>query len=657
VGTRSRGDLGQITPFDWFPVPGWEAGFIAPDPLDPNILYTNGNYGDLARVELNTWHQQIVNPAVGHSIYRRASSAPLVFSPQDPHTLYWCTQFVMKTSDGGRHFTTISPDLSIHAGQTPNAGVVTTRGGPAIDTLSVSPVKAGVMWTGSTTGIVYVTQDGGAHWTDVTPPGIPEGASVGVVEASHFDPATAYAAADHSNASDEKPYIYRTHDFGKTWQLIVNGLPDQEITGSFVRVVREDTLRRGLLFAGTETTVHVSFDDGDHWQSLRLNLPTTSYRDLVVHGNDLVAGTYGRSFWVLDDISPLRQLTPALISQLGAGSYLFKPGDALRVKRDINMDTPLPAEVPHAANPPEGALLYYYLDAKPEGDIRIEIYDSANKLVRTLSSRPAPPLDEPPPPVPDYWLRKPLTLSTNIGTNRVNWDLYYDDPKAISHNWGQVMPAVDHDTPYTPQGAFALPGTYTVKLVVGNKTSTQTVTVHEDPRIGESASVIAELRAQFDLEIKNADGLAVSYTGYLQATAMRDQLKTLGSSLPADVDRAVKALDAKVAPVQGPLSAAVSGPYGVPAYSGNPGFTGVNGSFAGLMVIVDYMSDHAPVDAQVKAFHDYCTDLDNNLALWRSINSQDVPALNDILRKNKLTTVTPVSPPQDLACGTAPPGF
>jgi len=582
-----------------------------------------------------------------------------MFSPQDPHTLYWATQFVMRTRDAGRHFETISPDLSIHAGQKPADGPATGRGGPAIATLSLSTFKAGVMWTGASTGIVYMTPDGGAHWNDVTPAAITTSSLISTVEASHFDAATAYASVDRSGSGDEKPYIYRTHDSGKSWQPIVNGLPEDLITGGFVRVVKEDTMRRGLLFAGTETSVYVSFDDGDHWQSLRLNLPNTSYRDLVVHGNDLVAGTYGRSFYVLDDISPLRQLTAALISQLDmANSYLFKPGDALRVRRDINMDTPLPPEVPHAQNPPEGAILYYYLGAKPSGDIKIEIYSAQNKLVRTLSSRPAPPLDEPLPPVPDYWLRKPLAMTANTGTNRINWDLYYEDPPALSHNWGQVMPAVFQDTPYTPQGAVALPGTYTVRLTVDGKTSEQKLVVHEDPRIGESAAVMAGLRAQSELEQKNTDGMAATNTGYRQATQLRTQLKALNAqSLPGDVGKAVSALDAKVSPVQGLLSAAASGPYGVPAYTGNPGFTGINGAFAGLMVIVDYMSDHAPVDAQVKAFHDYCTDLNNNLALWRTINTTDLPALNEVLRKNNLPALAPATVPHDMACGAIPAGF
>ena len=659
VGTRSRGDLGQITPFDWFPVPGWEAGFVAPDPTDPNILYTNGNYGDLARIEIDTWQQQIINPAVGHSIYRRASSAPIVFSPQDPHTMYWATQFVMMTKDGGRHFQAISPDLSARSGQQAAEGPATGRGGPAIATLAVSTAKAGVMWTGSSNGVIYVTEDGGAHWKDVTPEAIPAGSLVGAVEASHFDAATAYAAVEHSSGGDDKPHIYRTRDYGQSWQPIVNGLPTDEATGSFVRVVREDTVRRGLLFAGTETTVDISFDDGDHWQSLRLNLPNTSYRDLVIHGNDLVAGTYGRSFFVLDDISPLRQLTPALVDRLaGDVPYLFKPGDAIRVRRNINMDTPLPPEVPHAVNPPEGATVDYYLGSKPAGEVKIEIYDAQNRLVRALSSRPAPPLDEPLPPVPGYWLRPPHALTTNVGSNRSNWDLRYDDPPALSHNWAQVMAAVYRDTPYTPQGALALPGTYTLKLTVDGKTATQTLTVHEDPRIGESPAVMAELRAQFDLEQKSVDGMAASHTGYNQAAQLRAQLKALtGQQLPPAVSQAVNALDTKMAPVEGRLSAAASGPYGVPAYTGNPGFTGVNGAFAGLMVIVEYESDHAPVDAQVKAFHDYCTDLDNNLALWRTINTVDVPALNELLRQNNVKPLTPDSPPGDLACGAVPAGF
>ena len=616
------------------------------------------HYGDLARVEIDTWQQQIINPAVGHSIYRRASSSPIVFSPQDPHTMYWATQFVMMTKDSGRHFQAISPDLTARAGQEPTAGPATGRGGPAIASLAVSTTKAGVMWTGSSNGLIFVTTDGGAHWKNVTPAAIPAGSLVGV-EASHFDAATAYASVDHSNSGDEHPYIYRTRDYGQGWEPIVDGLPTGEPTGGFVRVVREDTVRRGLLFGGTETTVHVSFDDGGHWQPLRLNLPNTSYRDLVVHGNDLVAGTYGRSFFVLDDISPLRQLTPALVSQLTAqGPYLFKPGDAIRVRQNINMDTPLPPEVPHALNPPEGAILDYYLASKPAGHIKIEIYDAQNKLVRTLSSRPAPPFDEPLPPVPDYWLRPPHALTVNAGANRTNWDLRYDDPAALSHNIGQVMAAVYHDTPYTPRGAVALPGVYTLKLIVDGKTATQKLTVHEDPRIGESPAVLAGLRAQFDLEQKNAAGMAASDAGYHQVSQLRARLKELTDQSPPDaVKQAVTALDSKMAPVEGQLSAAVSGPYGVPAYTGNPGFTGVNGAFAGLMVIVEYESDHAPVDAQVKAFHDYCTDLDRNLALWRTLNTVDVPALNELLGKSNLKPLTPASPPADLACGTVPAGF
>ncbi len=570
--------------------------------------------------------------------------------------MYWATQFVMMTKDSGRHFQAISPDLTVRTGKQTPAPPVVGRQGIAITSLAVSTATAGVIWTGSANGVIYVTRDGGAHWKDVTPEAISMPSMAAGVEASHFDVAVAYAAFDRSNSGDEHPYIYRTRDYGETWEPIVAGLPTNELTGSFVRVIREDTVRRGLLFAGTETSVHVSFDDGGHWQPLRLNLPTTSYRDLVIHGNDLVAGTYGRSLFILDDVSPLRQFTPELLSRLNSeGPYLFKPGEAVRVRQNINMDTPLPPEVPHALNPPEGAILDYYLPAKPSVDIKIEIYDAQNKLVRTLSSRPPPPFAEPLPPVPAYWLRPPYALTTEVGANRTNWDLRYDDPPALSHNIGQVMAAVYRDTPYTPRGAIALPGVYTLKLMVDGKTSTQKLTVHEDPRIGESPAVMSGLRAQFTLEQKNAAGMAASHTGYEQVRQIRARLKELvQQSPPPSLSDAVKSLDAKMAPVEGQLSAAVSGPYGVPAYSGNPGFTGVNGAFAGLMVIVEYESDHAPVDAQVKAFHDFCTDLNRNLALWRTINRMDLPALNESLRKSSLTPLTPADVPIDLACGAPP---
>ncbi|HEY7855823.1 MAG TPA: hypothetical protein VIC32_05220, partial [Terriglobales bacterium] len=405
VATSSRGDLGEITPMDWWPLPAWESGSIAPDPIHPNVIYGGSRTSGIVKITRPGWHWQYVGPVIGNASERRTSDQPLVFSPQDPHTLYFATQYVMKTTDEGDHWSTISPDLSLRAGGP--APPPATRAGGAIESLSPSPKQAGLLWAGSSNGLVHLTRDGGATWKNVSPKDL-ESWSFCDIEASTFDPGTAYLAVNNHNAGDFAPHVYRTRDFGATWQPIVTGLPTNEPSGAIARRIREDTVRPGLLYLATESSVYVSFDDGDHWQSLGLNLPNTSYRDIVVHGNDLVAGTYGRSIWVLDDLSPLRQITPQNAASLAADpAYLFRPGAAIRTWRDINEDTPLPPEVPHGQNPPEGAVLYYYLGQPPTGEVKLEILDAQGRSVRTYTSAPQPANNEPPPNVPDYWIRHP----------------------------------------------------------------------------------------------------------------------------------------------------------------------------------------------------------------------------------------------------------
>jgi photosystem II stability/assembly factor-like uncharacterized protein len=367
----SRTDHGQITPRDWFPAGGSESGYIAPDPKDPNIIYLSGTYGTVARYNKRTGFSQDVTPwpvptfgtEINERKYRDPWTPVLVFSPADSTTLYLGTQYVMKTVDGGLHWQTISSDLT---GSTRQLGDKTEgpttvenakqRAYGVVFTISPSTLNRDTIWAGSDTGLIHLTRDGGKTWKDVTPSGLTAWSKISFIEASHFDAAVAYAAVDRSRLDDQTPYLYRTRDYGATWQLITKGIAAK----AFLRGIREDTERRGLLFAGTELGVYVSFDDGGDWQSLQLNLPVTSVRDLAVHGDDLIIGTHGRSFWILDDITPLRQ---AFDVEKDKAFWLYHPAAAYRIDNDSFAGTPLPPEEPTGENPPAGAIIDYLLCA------------------------------------------------------------------------------------------------------------------------------------------------------------------------------------------------------------------------------------------------------------------------------------------------------
>ncbi|MGH9889040.1 MAG: glycoside hydrolase, partial [bacterium] len=374
----SRGDDGQITFHDWHPVAVEEYGYVAADPLDPDIVYG----GRLTRFDRRTGQAQEVAP---HALrgtspdYRVLRTAPVLFSPLDPHTLFFATNQLWKTTDEGQHWTALSPDLSRASWDAPpNVGVyrgtdaakLTRRG--VIYTVAPSPLEKDRIWVGTDDGLVHLTTDQGAHWTDVTPAVLRDRpwSKISLLEASHFDAATAYAAVNTLRLDDLRPHVYRTRDSGKSWTEISAGMPD----GGIVNAVREDPVRRSLLFAGTEQAVYVSFDDGDHWQSLRLNMPATSIRDLVVKDDDLVVGTHGRSFWILDDITPLRHVQPAKLAQ---NALLFPPQKAWRFRWNKWPDTPLPPDEPAGENPPDGAILHYRLGAAAQGPVTLEIVDGA----------------------------------------------------------------------------------------------------------------------------------------------------------------------------------------------------------------------------------------------------------------------------------------
>lgn len=487
----SRTDHGQITPRDWFPAGGSESGYMAPDPQDPNIIYLSGSYGSVDRYNRRTGFSQDVTPwpvpAFGSEINQRKYRDPwtpvLVFSPADSTTLYLGTQYVMKTSDGGLDWQTISPDLT---GSTEQPGDKTEgpptiqnakqRGYGVVFTIAPSALNRDMLWAGSDTGLIHLTRDGGKTWKDVTPPGLTAWSKISFIEASHFDPAVAYAAVDRSRLDDQTPYLYRTRNFGATWQLISNGIA----ADSFVRGVREDTERKGLLFVATELGVYVSFDDGDHWQSLQLNLPVTSIRDLTIHGEDLIVATHGRSFWILDNITPLRQAADAAKAN---AFWLYHPAPAVRIDNDSFAGTPLPPEEPTAENPPAGAVIDYFLKS-PASAVSLEVIDAHQKVVHRFSSEDKHPEKHPPLPIAERWFPKPEVLQTTPGMHRFVWNLTW------SSSGG---PGVDEESEYrTPSGPKVVPGTYTVKLTVDGKPQTQPLTVVMDPRSSATAETLEQ---------------------------------------------------------------------------------------------------------------------------------------------------------------------
>ncbi len=475
VGIASRGSAGQITFREWHPVGAEEYAYVAPDPLDPNIIYG----GKVTRFDRRTGIVEQVGPPGQHRVVR---TAPLIFSHVDPRALYYGTNTLFKTVDGGLKWAEISPDLSREQPAVPeNIGIYRTdematqarRG--VIYTVAPSYVEADTIWAGTDDGLIHVTTNGGNSWNDVTPPELTSWSKVSLIDSGRFDKNTAYAAINRIRLSDQRPWIFRTHDGGKTWQKIVNGLPNNEPINS----VREDSVRKGLLFAGSERAVYFSLDDGEHWMPLRLNMPATSIRDLVVQRDDLVVGTHGRSFWILDDITPLRQLTAKMVT---ANAVLFRPQTAFLYPANANTDTPLPQEEPAGQNPPDGAIINYYLGRAPAGPIALEIIDDAGKLVRRYASDDRPVIiDENLLPFPGYWVRPSVVLSQVPGSNRFIWDFYHTPVPTDRPEF--PIAAVYRNTPPNPTSARAEPGTYTVKLIVDGNSLVQPLTLQPDPRV------------------------------------------------------------------------------------------------------------------------------------------------------------------------------
>jgi photosystem II stability/assembly factor-like uncharacterized protein len=490
VGIKSRGDQGEITFRDWQPVAVEEYGYVVADPLDPDIIIG----GKLTRFDRRTGQAQNILPVpVQTENFRMLRTEPVVFSPVDPRLLFFAGNTLWQTSDRGDHWEKISPDLSRPNYELPasigkykeDATKQAHRRG-VIYTVAPSPLDVNRIWCGTDDGLIQLTTDGGKTWINVTPPNISAWQKISLIEAGHFDSNTAYAAVNTMRIDDLRPHIFATYDGGKRWAEIVSGIP----AGQIVNAVREDPERKGLLFAGAEKGVYVSFDNGANWESLRLNLPASSVRDLIVKNDDLIVATHGRGFWVLDNITPLRQLNRSRREDL-----LFKPQTALRTRANLNTDTPLPPDEPAGENPPDGAMIDYFLSKAASGPVTIEIKDGKGQLVRKYSSADAPVEANPKRlKIPSYWIRSPQSVPTKAGMHRFLWDMHYTPVPNVEPEF--PMTATYRNTAPEATSPWAAPGDYTVTLTVGGKTFSQPLTIVMDPRVKTSA---ADLQEQFDL--------------------------------------------------------------------------------------------------------------------------------------------------------------
>jgi photosystem II stability/assembly factor-like uncharacterized protein len=629
VGTTSRGDNGAITFRDWRTVGAEEYGYVAADPLNPNIIYG----GKLTRFDKTTGQAQNIAPeAVRSGKYRFLRTAPVLFSPVDPHVLYYAGNVLFKTTNGGTRWDLISPDLtrehydvpaSVGVYAKPEMEKMPRRG--VIYTVAPSHKDVNTIWAGTDDGLIHLTRDGGKTWQNVTPPALTSWSKVSLIDAGHFDNQTAYAAVNRFRLDDLHPHIYRTHDGGKSWTEIVRGLPDDPIN-----VVREDPQRPGLLFAGSERAVYVSFNDGDDWQPLRLNMPATSIRDLVVHRDDLVVGTHGRSFWILDDITPLRQVDAKTAS---ADAFLFAPQTAYRVQRNVNTDTPLPPEEPAGQNPPDGAIINYYLKTDSTSPVVLEIFDRAGRLVRRFRSDDKPePVDEKELNVPTYWVRPPRILPAGAGMQRFVWDLHYPEPKAQHHEY--PISAIYRDTPRGPLGPSVMPGEYTAKLTAAGHTYTRPLKVEIDPRIKTPR---AGLEQQLALSAQAVEGMEQTFDALEQLKKLRSQVKDLRARTglaPALAD-ALAALDSKALTLE--AEASPRPPGGTPA---PPSLNQVHSSLATLLEVLQ-LADAPPTTQAVAASADLQRQLREAMSAWEQLKTKDVGSVNAQLRAAGLPLLTP----------------
>ena len=634
----SRGNDGEITDRDWHPVGAIEYGYVAPDPLDPDLIYGAGR-NEVSKFRWSTGQVQNVTPIPvrGRGV-RVDRTEPLLFSPLDPHTLYYAADRLYRTRDAGASWQAISPDLARAAGAIPaSVGALRPKGAEqqrgVIYALAASPLEGGTLWAGTDDGLVWVTADGGGHWSNVTPAELIPWSKVTQIEASHFDADRAYVSVSRMRIDDLRPYIYRTRDRGRTWESIAAGLPPE----APVNAVREDPQRRGLLYAATENAVWTSFDEGGHWESLQLNLPHTSMRDLCVHDDDLIVATHGRSIWILDDLSRLRQLGAAPPRDV----LLLRPAAAWRVPRSTWTDTPVPPDEPLTSNPPAGAVIEYFLPRDARHAVVLEVLDSRGGLVRRYRS------DDPAEPgadelarelVPQYWIRPARVLSALGGMHRWVWDLRHAAPLSVTR--GYPISAVPHATPPVPEGPVALPGSYLVRLTVDGRRFQTALTLQQDPRVRLPPQALAE---QLRLARQLAGLLTDSSQALLTARSLQAQLRALAPS--GATAQAAHAYDARLSKLLGSADQKEDGPTAPAAPQAS--LKDVQEHIAGLYAELT-RGDGSPTAAQLSAAETEGSALESLLADWRNL-LVGLPDLNRRLQAARLAPLRPqLPPPRDL---------
>jgi photosystem II stability/assembly factor-like uncharacterized protein len=635
IAIASRSDDGSIGRADWYDAGGGEAGYLAPYPPDPNIVYAGDYEGKITRFDKRTGQLKYVGvqPEISDGTgaaaleHRFQWTAPIVISPNDPNTLYHAGERLFKTTDGGMHWETISPDLTRNdkSKQQPSGGTITIddTGLEYYDTIfavAESAVARDLIWAGTDDGLIHITRDDGKSWTNVTPKEMPEWSRISQIDASPFDAGTAYVSVDRHQWDVFLPYIYKTNDYGNTWTKITRGIPDN----TFVRAVREDPKKRGLLYAGTETGVYVSFNDGANWRPLQLNLPTTPIHDLVVKNDDLVLATHGRSFWILDDLSPLRQFTDKIAGQ---ETHLYQPATAYRMQNSTE-EPPKPILV--GQNPPPGAVIYYHLKDIPKSEVTIEILDPTGNVLRRYSSTKTEELDE----TPDPDDKKPgKQINPEAGLNRFVWDMRYEGTSRVPdyHLWEYKNGRL---------GPLALPGKYQVRLTVGGKSQTAPLEVKLDLRLTVDQ---ADLQKQFDLRVQIRDELSRVYDAVNQIQDVRAQLGGLQKRLPENkpVVTAASDMDKKLLAVRDNLAQMqISANEDSLRYPQR-----VDSKLAYLGISVGDGSDSAPTEADYKEFDKLKKQVDDFLALWVELQKTGLATFQKMVAEEHIQAIVVMTKP------------
>jgi photosystem II stability/assembly factor-like uncharacterized protein len=641
VAIASRSDDGVIDRPDWYDVGGGEAGFVVADPTDADIVYAGSYDGLITRFDkkthqvqdISSWPLNPMGAGAADLKHRFQWTAPIMISPNDPKVVYHGGEAVFKTSDGGMTWTAISGDLTRNdKTKQQSSGGPLTQDNTSVEyydtvfALAESPIEKGLIWAGSDDGLLHVTRDGGKNWSNVTPKDFGEWSKVSIIEASPHSASTAYVAIDRHLLDDYHPYLFKTADYGKTWTKIITGLPEN----SYAHAVREDPKRKGLLYAGTENGIYISFDDGGHWQSLKLNLPTAPVHDLTIKGDDLIVATHGRAFWVLDDIAPLRQLNASSTTE---EAHLYQPATTVRFR---GPGFTLPAGIPVGSNPPAGAVIDYSLKSAPKEQSTLEILDSKGTLVRKYSSKKttegASPDEE------EFGISRPgEELPTEVGLNRFVWDLHSEAPIRVpgAVGWGG-----------RPEGPLVVPGSYQIKLTVAGKTSTANFELTKDPRVSASQS---DLEKQQEFALRIRDRVGAGNEAVNQLRSVRGQVEALKKRLAADAsakpildsaDALVKKLNAVEEKIIQPKSKSGEDPLNFPIQ--------VADQLVALQETVE-SADTAPTAASFTVYDELNARLEVQLTAWHEIQSKDLAALNAAIQKANIPAIAPAAEKQEKA--------